>query len=97
MAVLAQPLRIRLHRCVIHALIVNFLRTSPALAGREVSPGLLFYEAANVLRYKPDMTQRKVSSTLISIENMGFDVVSPNASTLSEAVKLAYTYNNHWC
>ncbi len=60
---------------------------------RIIIPGLLFYEVANVLRYKPDMTQRKVSSALISIENMGFDVVSPNASTLSEAVKLAYTYN----
>ena len=58
---------------------------------RIIIPGLLFYEVANVLRYKPDMTQRKVSSALISIENMGFDVVSPNASTLSEAVKLAYT------
>ena len=62
------------------------------LAGHMVIfvPDLLIYEIANVLRYKPDLTQLQVQEALTSLYDMKISIVEISQGVIMEAIQLAY-------
>ncbi len=53
-------------------------------------PDLLIYEIANVLRYKPDLTQLQVQEVLKSLYDMQIRMVEISHGVIMEAIQLAY-------
>jgi predicted nucleic acid-binding protein len=53
-------------------------------------PDLLIYEIANVLRYKPDLTQLQVQEALTSLYDMKISIVEISQAVIMEAIQLAY-------
>ena len=53
-------------------------------------PDLLIYEIANVLRYKPDLTQLQVQEALKSLYDMQIRMVEISHGVIMEAIQLAY-------
>jgi predicted nucleic acid-binding protein len=53
-------------------------------------PDLLIYEIANVLRYKPDLTQLQVQEALTSLYDMQIRTVEISQTVIMEAIQLAY-------
>jgi predicted nucleic acid-binding protein len=56
-------------------------------------PDLLPYEAANVLRYKPDWDAARVTQAIDSLFALGLEVVPISATLLQRAVALAYDHD----
>lgn len=55
-------------------------------------PNLLIYEIANVLRYKPDLTQLQVQEALTSLFDMQIRRVEISQVVIMEAIQLAYLH-----
>jgi len=53
-------------------------------------PDLLIYEIANVLRYKPDLTQLQVQEALTSLYDMQIRIFEISLEVIMGAVHLAY-------
>ena len=53
-------------------------------------PDLLIYEIANVLRYKPDLTQLQVQEALTSLYDMQISMVEISQGVIMEAIQIAY-------
>ncbi|OGP91180.1 MAG: hypothetical protein A2156_02645 [Deltaproteobacteria bacterium RBG_16_48_10] len=53
-------------------------------------PDLLIYEIANVLRYKPDLTQLQVQEALTSLYDMQIRMGEISQLMIMEAIQLAY-------
>jgi len=60
---------------------------------RIYAPDLLIYEIANVLRYKPDLDQRKVQQAIGSLYDMGISIVTPSSRLMGRAIEIAYSHN----
>jgi predicted nucleic acid-binding protein len=56
-------------------------------------PDLLTYEIANVLRYKPDLSQGQVQAALNSLYDMQIRIVKGSREVVKEAIHLAYFYD----
>jgi predicted nucleic acid-binding protein len=56
-------------------------------------PDLLTYEIANVLRYKPDLSQGQVQAALNSLYDMQIRIVNGSREMIKEAIHLAYLYD----
>lgn len=56
-------------------------------------PDLLTYEIANVLRYKPDLSQGQVQAALNSLYDMQIRIVNGSREMIKEATHLAYLYD----
>ena len=56
-------------------------------------PDLLTYEIANVLRYKPDLSQGQVQAALNSLYDMQIRIVKGSREVVKEAIHLAYLYD----
>jgi predicted nucleic acid-binding protein len=56
-------------------------------------PDLLTYEIANVLRYKPDLSQGQVQAALNSLYDMQIRIVKGSREVIKEAIRLAYLYD----
>ena len=56
-------------------------------------PDLLTYEIANVLRYKPDLTQGQVQAAVNSLYDMQIGIVEGSREVIKEAIHLAYFYD----
>jgi predicted nucleic acid-binding protein len=57
-----------------------------------LSPTLLIYELANVLRYKSELSSEQVQEAVESLLDFGFEWLSPSPETMSPAVRIAYQY-----
>jgi len=55
-------------------------------------PDLLTYEIANVLRFKPDLSQGQVQAALNSLYDMQIRIVKGSREVVKEAIHLAYLY-----
>ena len=53
-------------------------------------PDLLIYEIANVLRYKPDLTQLQVQEAVSSFYDMDIRIVQISQEVIKQAIHLAY-------
>jgi len=53
-------------------------------------PDLLIYEFANVLRFKHSMSEPVIKTAITAILEMGFDIVTPTASLLEEAIHISF-------
>ena len=53
-------------------------------------PDLLIYEIANVLRYKPDVTDQQVQEALDSLYDLGIKIVDISQEMIKGAIRLAY-------
>lgn len=60
---------------------------------RLLVPDLLPYEAANVLRYKPDWDAARVAQAIESLFALKLEVVPLSATVLQRAVAMAYGHN----
>ena len=56
-------------------------------------PDLLTYEIANVLRFKPDLSQGQVQAALNSLYDMQIRIVKGSREVVKEAIHLAYLYD----
>jgi predicted nucleic acid-binding protein len=56
-------------------------------------PDLLPYEIANVLRFKPDLSQEQVQAALNSLYDMQIRIVKGSRQAIKEAIHLAYLYD----
>ena len=56
-------------------------------------PDLLTYEIANVLRFKPDLSQGQVQAALNSLYDMQIRIVNGSREMIKEAIHLAYLYD----
>jgi predicted nucleic acid-binding protein len=56
-------------------------------------PDLLTYEIANVLRFKPDLSQEQVQAALNSLYDMQIRIVKGSREVVKEAIHLAYLYD----
>lgn len=56
-------------------------------------PDLLTYEIANVLRFKPDLSQGQVQAALNSLYDMQIRIVKGSREVVKEAIRLAYLYD----
>lgn len=56
-------------------------------------PNLLIYEIANVLRYKPDLTQQQVQEALVSLYDMQMRIVEISQELIKEAIHFAYFHD----
>jgi len=56
-------------------------------------PDLLTYEIANVLRFKPDLSQGQVQAALNSLYDMQIRIVKGSRKVVKEAIHLAYLYD----
>lgn len=56
-------------------------------------PDLLTYEIANVLRFKPDLSQGQVQAALNSLYDMQIRIVKGSREVIKEAIRLAYLYD----
>jgi predicted nucleic acid-binding protein len=56
-------------------------------------PDLLIYEIANVLRYKPDLTQRQVQEALASLYDMQIRIIEISHEVVKQAIHLAYFHD----
>jgi predicted nucleic acid-binding protein len=56
-------------------------------------PNLLIYEIANVLRYKPDLTQQQVQEALMSLYDMQIRIVEISQELIKEAIHFAYFHD----
>jgi predicted nucleic acid-binding protein len=56
-------------------------------------PDLLIYEIANVLRYKPDLTQQQVQEALVSLYDMEIRMVEISQEVINGAIHFAYFYD----
>ena len=56
-------------------------------------PDLLPYEIANVLRFKPDLSQEQVQAALNSLYDMQIRIVKGSRQAIKEAIRLAYLYD----
>lgn len=55
-------------------------------------PDLLIYEIANVLRYKPDLTNQQVQEVLDSLYDLHIKIVEISQEMIKGAIRLAYSY-----
>jgi predicted nucleic acid-binding protein len=55
-------------------------------------PDLLIYEIANVLRYKPDLTDQQAQEALDSLYDLNIKVIEISQEIIKGAVRLAYSY-----
>src|SRR3990170_7894967 len=55
-------------------------------------PDLLIYEIANVLRYKPDLTDQQVQEALDSLYDLHIKIVQISQEMIKGAIRLAYSY-----
>lgn len=55
-------------------------------------PDLLIYEIANVLRYKPDLTNQQVQEALDSLYDLHIKIVEISQEMIKGAIRLAYSY-----
>ena len=55
-------------------------------------PDLLIYEIANVLRYKPDLTDQQVQEALDSLYDLHIKIVEISQEMIKGAIRLAYSY-----
>jgi predicted nucleic acid-binding protein len=55
-------------------------------------PDLLFYEIANVLRYKPDLNQAQVQAAVRSLFDMRLERVALTPQLINRALELAYAH-----
>ena len=53
-------------------------------------PDLLIYEIANVLRYKPDLTQLQVQEAVSSFYDMDIRIVQISQEVIKQAIHFAY-------
>lgn len=51
---------------------------------------LVFYEAANALRYRPDFTPRDVESSIGHLLNLGMDVRGLDSKLVEESTRIAF-------
>jgi len=56
-------------------------------------PDLLTYEIANVLRFKPDLSQGQVQAALNSLYDMQIRIVKSSREVVKEAIHRAYLYD----
>jgi len=56
-------------------------------------PDLLIYEIANVLRYKPDLTQGQVQAAVNSLYDMQIGIIEGSREVIKEAIHLGYFYD----
>lgn len=56
-------------------------------------PELVFYEAANVLRYKPDWDSARVYRAIDSLFALRLKIVSASPASMRQAAGLAYKYD----
>ena len=56
-------------------------------------PDLLIYEIANVLRYKPDLTQGQVHAAVNSLYDMQIGIIEGSREVIKEAIHLGYFYD----
>jgi predicted nucleic acid-binding protein len=56
-------------------------------------PNLLIYEIANLLRYKPDLTQQQVQEALMSLYDMQIRIVEISQELIKEAIHFAYFHD----
>lgn len=55
-------------------------------------PDLLIYEIANVLRYKPDLTDQQAQEALDSLYDLNIKIIEISQEMIKGAVRLAYSY-----
>jgi predicted nucleic acid-binding protein len=55
-------------------------------------PDLLIYEIANVLRYKPDLTNQQVQEALDSLYDLHIKIVEISKEMIKGAIRLAYSH-----
>jgi len=56
-------------------------------------PDLLIYEIANVLRYKPDLTDQQVQEALDSLYDLHIKIIEISQEIIKGAIRLAYSYS----
>ena len=56
-------------------------------------PDLLTYEIANVLRFKPDLSQGQVQAAVNSLYDMQIRIVKGSREVIKEAIRIAYLYD----
>ena len=55
-------------------------------------PDLLIYEIANVLRYKPDLTDQRAQEALDSLYDLHIKIIEISQGMIKGAIRLAYCY-----
>jgi predicted nucleic acid-binding protein len=55
-------------------------------------PDLLIYEIANVLRYKPDLTDQRAQEALDSLYDLHINIIQISQEMIKAAIRLAYSY-----
>jgi len=53
------------------------------------APDLLIYEVANVLRYRPDITDETLVNNMKSLLNLQFNLIPPSTDIMTEAASRA--------
>jgi len=56
-------------------------------------PDLLIYEIANVLRYKPDLTDQQARDALDSLYDLHIKIIEISQEIIKWAIGLAYSYD----
>lgn len=56
------------------------------------APSLLTYELANVLRYRKDLDASQVQEAVLSLVDMGLEVIPLSSPLVRRSIDIAYTY-----
>ncbi len=54
-----------------------------------IAPDLLLYEVSNVLRFRPDITEKECSENIEAVFSFGIELISPSSESLSRGIALA--------